>query len=241
MVLDSYGICRIESVALCDVRSVSSFGSFEALWRDATVRMVTSENHWQQVFSTKAADEVSWFQEVPEVSIRLIEKYSTSSSRVIDVGAGESLFVDQLISRGYSELTVVDISASAIEDVKTRLIGCADGVQFEVADVRQWKSSHTFDVWHDRAAFHFMNSDEDVASYVRVLQKSLVSGGFAIIGTFAENGPTHCSGLEVRRYSTDQINAEFSDGFSLVETESEEHLTPWGAVQYFTWAVLRRH
>lgn len=199
-----------------------------------------SQEHWQQVYSSKAADEVSWYQREPEVSIRLIEKYSSPSSRVIDVGAGESLLVDQLMSRGYRELTVMDISSSALEDVKARLGANADVVQFEVADVRHWQPSHTFDVWHDRAVFHFMNSDEDIVSYVQALQASMVSGGIAIIGTFAEDGPTQCSGLDVRRYSAERLAAVFSDDFSLVETEPEEHVTPWGAVQHFAWVVLCR-
>lgn len=199
-----------------------------------------SREHWQQVYFSKAADEVSWYQREPEVSIRLIEKYSSPSSHVIDVGAGESLLVDQLISRRYRELTVMDISSSALEHVKNRLGASADVVQLEIADVRHWQSSHMFDVWHDRAVFHFMNSEDDVASYVQALQASMVSGGIAIIGTFAEDGPTQCSGLDVRRYSAERLAAVFSDDFSLIETESEEHVTPWGAVQHFAWVVLRR-
>jgi len=200
-----------------------------------------SQEHWQQVYSSKAADEVSWYQRDPEVSIRLIEKHSSPSSHVIDVGAGESLLVDQLMSRGYGELTVMDISLSALDHVKIRLGANADVVKFEVADVRHWQSSHTFDVWHDRAVFHFMNSEDDVASYVQALQASMVSGGIAIIGTFAEDGPTQCSGLDVRRYSSDQLATVFSEEFSLIETESEEHVTPWGSIQHFTWVVLRRN
>lgn len=199
-----------------------------------------SQEHWQQIYSSKAADEVSWFQREPEMSLRLIEKYSSPSSHVIDVGAGESLLVDQLMSCGYRELIVMDISSSALLDVKSRLGTNADGVQFEVADVRHWQSSQTFDVWHDRAVFHFMNSDEEVASYAKTLQKSISTGGIAIIGTFAEDGPTQCSGLDVRRYSSDQLEAVFSGEFSLIETDSEEHVTPWGSNQHFTWVVLRR-
>lgn len=199
-----------------------------------------SQKHWEQVYSSKAADEVSWFQRQPEVSLRLIEKYASLSSRVIDVGAGESLLVDQLMSRGYRELTLMDISSSALEDVKTRLGANADVVQFEVADVRHWQPSRTFDVWHDRAVFHFMNAEDDVRAYVQTLSSTVIPGGYAIIGTFAENGPIQCSGLDVRRYSVEQLAAVFSDDLSLIEAESEVHVTPWEAVQNFNWVVLCR-
>lgn len=202
--------------------------------------MPSTAEHWQQVYSSKSADEVSWFQREPEVSLRLIEKFSTPSSNVVDIGAGESLLIDQLISHGYSHLTVMDISSAALEDVKVRLGASSHSVNFEVADIRYWQPSQSFELWHDRAVFHFMNSDEDVGAYVRTAANAVRSNGFVVLGTFAEDGPLQCSGLDVRRYSAERLADVFSENFSLVETESEDHTTPWDATQHFTWVVLQR-
>lgn len=202
--------------------------------------VVSRSEHWEQVYSSKSADEVSWFQREPKVSLRLIEKFSTPSSDVVDIGAGESLLVDQLIGHGYSHLTVMDISAVALEVVRARLGASLDSVNFEVADIRHWQPSQSFDVWHDRAVFHFMNSDEDVDAYVRTAANAVRSNGLIVLGTFAEDGPLQCSGLEVRRYSVERLVEVFSEFFTLVSSESEEHITPWGTTQHFNWVVLRR-
>lgn len=202
--------------------------------------VVSQSEHWEQVYSSKSADEVSWFQREPKVSLRLIEKFSTPSSDVVDIGAGESLLVDQLIGHGYSHLTVMDISAVALEVVRARLGASLDSVNFEVADIRHWQPSQSFDVWHDRAVFHFMNSDEDVDAYVRTAANAVRSNGLIVLGTFAEDGPLQCSGLEVRRYSVERLVEVFSEFFTLVSSESEEHITPWGTTQHFNWVVLRR-
>jgi 2-polyprenyl-3-methyl-5-hydroxy-6-metoxy-1,4-benzoquinol methylase len=198
-----------------------------------------SHDHWQQVYSSKKADEVSWYQRDPEVSRRLIRNHAISTDAVIDVGAGQSLLVDSLLVDGFTDVTVMDISEAAVSEVRKRLEE-QPSVSYVVADVRNWNSTKKFDVWHDRAVFHFMTTDDDNAAYLRVMAQAVRPGCVAIIGTFAEDGPTQCSGLDVNLYSSTQLTNQFEEFFELVETESEEHLTPWGAMQHFTWVSLRR-
>ena len=198
-----------------------------------------SHDHWQQVYSSKKADEVSWYQRNPEVSCRLIKNYASLTDAVIDVGAGQSFLVDSLLADGLTDVTVMDISEAAVSEVRQRLEE-EPSVSYVVADVRNWNSTKKFDVWHDRAVFHFMTTDHEKAAYLRVVAQAVRPGGVAIIGTFAEDGPTQCSGLDVNRYSSTQLTNQFEEFFELVETESEEHLTPWGAMQHFTWVSLRR-
>ena len=198
-----------------------------------------SNEHWEQVYSSKKADEVSWYQRDPEVSRRLIKNHAASTDAVIDVGAGQSLLVDSLLADGFADITVMDISEAALSEVRHRMPNTSS-VSYVVADVRKWKPTKNFDLWHDRAVFHFMKTDDDKAAYLRAIADAVRPGGIAIIGTFAEDGPTQCSGLDVSRYSPSQLASVFSEFFELDASESEEHITPWGAVQHFTWVTLHR-
>ena len=198
-----------------------------------------SDEHWQQVYSSKVADEVSWFQRDPEVSLALIHQFSLTQDAVIDVGAGQSLLVDELLNDGYSDVTVLDISQIAIDAVRVRLGAIGEKISYVVTDVRHWASNKKYSVWHDRAVFHFMTSVDDVDAYVSAVSESVRCGGVAIIGTFAEDGPTQCSGLDVSRYSVPQLAETFSASFELVASESEVHVTPWGSAQHFNWVVLK--
>ncbi|MEY3657203.1 MAG: hypothetical protein RL114_1561 [Actinomycetota bacterium] len=198
-----------------------------------------TNEHWEQVYSSKKADEVSWYQRDPEVSRRLIKNHATSTDAVIDVGAGQSLLVDSLLSDGFADVTVMDISEAAVSEVRHRIPNTSS-VSYVVADVREWKPTKNFGLWHDRAVFHFMTSEADKAAYLGVMAQAVSPDGIAIIGTFAEDGPTQCSGLDVSRYSPSQLAAVFSEFFELETSESEEHITPWGAMQHFTWVTLRR-
>jgi 2-polyprenyl-3-methyl-5-hydroxy-6-metoxy-1,4-benzoquinol methylase len=199
-----------------------------------------SNDHWHQIYLSKKADDVSWFQREPEVSHRLITAHASVTDAVIDIGAGQSLLVDYLVRDGFSDVTVMDISDVAVSAVQERLADAVDRVSFVVADVRTWKPKKMFDVWHDRAVFHFMTSKDDRDAYLAVVSTAVRPGGVAIIGTFSEDGPTQCSGLDVCRYSPSQLANTFSDFFELENSEYEEHLTPSGAVQHFTWVTLRR-
>jgi len=198
-----------------------------------------SDDHWQQVYSSKNAEEVSWYQREPEVSRRLITAHAALENAIIDVGAGQSLLVDSLKQDGCTDVTVMDVSDIAVSEVQRRLTKTSF-VSYVVADVRTWSPTKMFDLWHDRAVFHFMTSATDIDAYLSVISRAVRRGAVAIIGTFAEDGPTQCSGLNVSRYSPQELANIFAEFFELEASESEEHVTPRGAVQHFTWVTLRR-
>jgi SAM-dependent methyltransferase len=158
----------------------------------------------------------------------------------LDIGSGTSTLVDRLLDLGYQDLTVLDIAARALEQVSTRLGDQASRVHFVHHDVLTWEPDRHYDVLHDRAVFHFVTNADERAQYVALAARALRSGGALVIATFANDGPTHCSGLPVSRYSPEDLAGTFSEGFSLVADEREDHITPTGVVQPFTWAVLRR-
>jgi len=196
--------------------------------------------HWQQVYSEKGENRVSWFQERPTISLELIEAVGTPNSAIIDIGGGASRLVDALDGRGYRDLTVLDLSESAVSIAKLRLGQRAAAVKWIVADVTQWQPPTSYDVWHDRAAFHFLTEESDRIAYVERLTKALRSGGHAIIGTFALDGPERCSGLPVVRYDGAQLAARLGPSFALLEMRRHDHQTPWGAIQHFQFSVFER-
>jgi 2-polyprenyl-3-methyl-5-hydroxy-6-metoxy-1,4-benzoquinol methylase len=196
--------------------------------------------HWDDVYSSKRTDEVSWFQSEPEESLRHITSVASPESSVVDVGAGASVLVDRLLDLGFHDLTVVDISSQALDVVRDRLGDKAVDVTFTCSDVLHWLPRRTFGVWHDRAVFHFLTRDEDRDRYVASAASSIEEGGHLVLSTFAPDGPTHCSGLEVARYDVAGLCEVFGPAFTLVSSDREEHRTPWDAVQPFTWVVLRR-
>lgn len=199
------------------------------------------EVHWQNVYTTKAEAGVSWFQENPEPSLQLMaEVGATPASAIIDIGGGASRLVDRLIDRGFEDLTVLDLSGAALEAAKARLGGRAASVQWIVADVTVWEPSKAYDIWHDRAAFHFLSGHDDRVAYVARLTRALKTGGYAIIATFAPDGPEQCSGLPVVRYDADGLAQVLGPAFELVHTRRHAHATPWGSVQSFQFSVFRR-
>ncbi|MBU6456499.1 MAG: methyltransferase domain-containing protein [Bradyrhizobium sp.] len=199
------------------------------------------EVHWQNVYTTKAEAGVSWFQETPEPSLELMaEVEATPASAIIDIGGGASRLVDRLIDRGFEDLTVLDLSGAALEAAKARLGGRAASVQWIVADVTVWEPSKAYDIWHDRAAFHFLSGHDDRVAYVARLTRALKTGGYAIIATFAPDGPEQCSGLPVVRYDADGLAQVLGPAFELVHTRRHAHATPWGSVQSFQFSVFRR-
>lgn len=196
--------------------------------------------HWDDVYASKSSDEVSWFQSQPERSLRYITAVADNERSVVDVGAGASVLVDELVRVGFHDLTVVDISARALAVVRDRLGERADTVTFARSNVLEWQPGRLFDVWHDRAVFHFLTLPQDRASYVALATSAVEPGGHLVLSTFALDGPTHCSGLEVARYDASTLAGEFGPAFSLIASDREEHRTPWDAVQPFTWVTLRR-
>jgi SAM-dependent methyltransferase len=195
-----------------------------------------SDRHWDEVYGRVGAEQVSWFQTDAAVSLSMIAAAGGVRS-VVDVGAGASVLVDGLLEAGIGDVTLVDVSASALQTTRERVGPRAATMRFVVADVRQWRPGRRFDVWHDRAVFHFLTEPADRAAYRRTLRQSLAAGGHVVIGTFAADGPTHCSGLPVARYDPRSLGAQFPD-LRVVGSRRVEHVTPAGVVQPFTWLLL---
>ena len=200
------------------------------------------KNHWEHVYSTKKTESVSWFQEHAEQSMRLIRATGVPySAGIIDVGGGASTLVDDLLSSGYCAVSVLDLAAAALSVAKARLGERASEVQWTEGDITKvLLPVHAFDVWHDRAVFHFLTSKEDREAYVDTVLRSVKPGGHVIVATFAEDGPIQCSGLPVMRYGPSELHAEFGSPFSLVQHEREEHHTPFGTVQKFVYCYCRK-
>lgn len=193
--------------------------------------------HWDEVHATKDAAAVSWFQPTPDTSVRLVSAAAPAGSHVVDVGAGRSTLVDLLVGAGY-RVTVLDVSAEAVAAVRARL-GERTGVDYVVTDLLEWSPSPV-DVWHDRAVFHFLTDPADQRGYVELAASAVTTGGAVVLATFAPDGPEQCSGLPTARHDAGSLATMFAPRFELEHTEREEHVTPWGAVQPFTWVVLRR-
>ena len=199
------------------------------------------QSHWQGVYTTKRAEEVSWFQETPAVSLDLMRAAGvTRDSSIIDVGGGASRLVDTLLDAGYRALSVLDVSAAALATCRARLGVAATTVTWIEADVTTWQPRQTYDLWHDRAAFHFLTAAADRAAYVTCLKAALKPGGHAIMATFAPDGPERCSGLPVVRYDGSSLAAVLGDGFELLQTVRHAHATPMGSVQKFQFSLFRR-
>lgn len=198
------------------------------------------ETHWQRVYTTKRETEVSWFEENPALSLDLIAVIGAGrQSAVIDIGGGASRLVDRLIVRGYEDLTVLDVSPAALAVAKARLGERAGQVHWLVADATTWAPSRVYDVWHDRATFHFLADPADQTAYVARLQSALRPGGHAIIGAFALDGPEKCSGLPVARYDAESLGRALGPGFHLVDTRRHDHLTPRAVTQHFQFNAFR--
>jgi ubiquinone/menaquinone biosynthesis C-methylase UbiE len=202
-----------------------------------------SKTHWEEVYDTKDATKVSWFQENPDLSLQLIENTCVGSlAQVIDVGGGASNLVDNLLDRNYQNVTVLDISASALQVAQERIGSQANVVTWLDADITQIELPYQFyDVWHDRAVFHFLTRASDRQKYVEAVMHSVKAGGHVIVATFDIDGPSRCSGLEVVRYNSDSLHNEFGDKFNLVHSTSESHETPFGTEQKFIYCYCRKN
>ena len=199
------------------------------------------QQHWETVYRTKGDHEVSWFEGLPEVSLRLLDAAGVRpESCVLDVGGGDSRLVDALVDRGFSCLAVLDISTAALEHSQRRLGRAGDHVKWVAVYVAGVWSCDPVDVWHDRAVFHFLVDAADRRRYTDRLLSTVKPGGAAIIATFAADGPERCSGLPVQRYSPEALAAELGEGLALVETIAHQHLTPWGTRQSFQYSRFAR-
>jgi trans-aconitate methyltransferase len=197
--------------------------------------------HWDSVYGRKTASDVSWYQERPQKSLEFIQETGVEpSDALIDAGGGASTLVDYLLAHGYRDLTVLDISANALQQAKNRLASRAAEVDWRVADVTRFDPDCEYRLWHDRAVLHFLVEESDRARYVAVLKKALAPGGYAILATFGPDGPQKCSGLPVRRYDTSKMCELLGPEFELLRSELDLHKTPGGAAQQFLYTVWQR-
>lgn len=198
------------------------------------------DKHWISVYEDKAPDAVSWYQAAPEPSLMALKRLECApSSSIIDVGGGASNLVDALLEQGWNDITVLDIAAPALEAAKHRLGAKAHKVHWQVADITNWHPPRKYNVWHDRAVFHFLTEAEQRDAYRRALHDGLSRSGLVIMATFALDGPEKCSGLPVRRYDADGLARELGPRFRLIESWGEQHVTPWGSGQEFNWCAFR--
>jgi len=202
---------------------------------------VDAKTHWEKVYATKAPEAVSWYRPHLETSLALIERAATGySTSIIDVGGGESTLVDDLLARSYENITVLDVSQTAIDVTKKRLGLAAEQVHWLVADVTDAQLERSaYDVWHDRVVFHFLTAGEHRAAYVRRVAHAVKPGGHVIVSTFGPEGPTKCSGLDVIRYDAESLHDQFGVRFRLVESSKELHRTPFGTSQQFLYCYCK--
>lgn len=195
--------------------------------------------HWQEIYSKRAETDVSWFQENPAISLELIEKFSAGpGTRIVDIGGGASRLVDELLAKGFHSITVLDLSEAALAKARDRLGDKANKVTWVADDATSWEPPTAYDIWHDRATFHFFTEKQDRDAYLQRLERSLNVGGCAVIATFGPDGPERCSGLPIVRYSPETLAETLGDKFELIETRHESHVTPWGATQSFQFSVF---
>lgn len=198
------------------------------------------KEHWETIYKTKQANEVSWTQEVPAVSLGFIHKFNIPrTARIIDIGGGDSKLVDFLLAEGYDNVSVLDISEAAIRRAKERLGKDADKVKWIISDILDFQPVEKYDLWHDRAAFHFQTDPDKIEKYLKIVKNAV--DGMVIIGTFSVDGPKKCSGLEIRQYDEDGMKEKFEKSdFKIVECKREDHITPAGAVQNFIFCSFMK-
>ena len=203
---------------------------------------MTNKEHWDRVFETKSENEVSWFQLYPKTSVAFFESLNLPlDANVIDVGGGDSRLVDVLIDKGYSNIYVLDISMNALLRAKKRLGDKAVRVNWIVSDIVDFKPPVKFDFWHDRAAFHFLTTEERINKYVSIAEGAINEGGYMILGTFSEKGPEKCSGLEIKQYSETSMSKRFEKSFEKIKCITEEHSTPFDTTQDFLFCSFRKN
>lgn len=197
------------------------------------------KNHWETVYTTKQPHEVSWTQECPTTSLDFIHSFNLpKTARIIDVGGGDSKLVDYLLDEGYENVTVLDISEKALERAKARLGDKGHTVKWVTSDITEFKPDNNYDVWHDRATFHFLTTKEQIARYLDIAKGAV--DGYLTIGTFSENGPKKCSGLEIKQYTETELQQQLSIGFQKLRCITEDHVTPFNTTQNFLFCSFKK-
>lgn len=203
--------------------------------------MENQEDHWDKIYESKTPTEVSWYEPLPEQSLSyIIECELQKDASIIDIGGGDSFLAEFLLAQNFKDVTVVDISQKAIDRAKLRLGERAEQVDWIKTNVLDFTPDRQYDVWHDRAAFHFLIEDKQVEKYVNLAYKAVKPGGFVVLGTFSESGPNTCSGLKVRQYSIKEMQQLFLDGFTPLNCKNFDHSTPSGDKQNFTFCSFRK-
>lgn len=203
--------------------------------------MNISENksHWENVYATKNPDQVSWTKKIPKTSLDLIQSPGLQKdAKIIDIGGGDSNLVDHLLQLGYTNITVLDISEKALEKTKNRLGEKADKVKWIVSDITEFKPEETYDIWHDRAVFHFLTTEKQISKYVEIAEKNVRN--FIVLGTFSTDGPLKCSGLEIKQYDELSLTTTFEKGFKKIKCFTEDHVTPFDTVQNFIFCCFEK-
>lgn len=197
--------------------------------------------HWENIYQTKALSEVGWHQPKPEVSLGFISRLNIpKDAAIIDIGGGDSFLIDNLLFKGYTDLTVLDISATAIQRAKQRLGEFADQVNWIESDITEFRPTRQYDLWHDRATFHFLTGAEEVDLYIQALELGSKPSGNLVVGTFSENGPTKCSGIEIKQYSPETLTEQFGNKFSTLECVIHDHITPFETAQNYVFCSFQK-
>ncbi len=200
------------------------------------------KQHWEKVYKTKSDNDVGWFQEIPQTSIRLVETYASGKDLLmIEVGGGNSFLTKRLYDDGFYNLTIIDVSGKALERCRNRFGDVCRDIQWIETDILDFNTDALFQIWHDRAVFHFLIDDDEIRKYAEVAAKSIAAGGYLIIAAFSLTGPKSCSGLPITQYSEEKFCNVFSKYFKLVESFDDLHITPSGNQQNFVWAVFKRN
>lgn len=199
-----------------------------------------SRTHWNKIYGERADEDLSWFQHAPAASMSLIARLDRKPASAVDIGAGQSLLAGELLGRGVERITALDISSAGLDRAAARLGPRAERIDWVAGDVLRLEYPLDVDLWHDRAVFHFLTDEQDRRRYADAARAAVRAGGWMIVATFGPAGPAQCSGLPVQRYSAEELAAQFSPGFTLIDSVEEQHTTPWGKPQQFVYAVLRR-
>lgn len=201
----------------------------------------TEKEHWEAIYASRPEESFSWFQPYPKTSMEFVELFELPlTAHIIDIGGGDSYFADTLLEKGYQNIWVLDISGNAIKRAKKRLGSQANKINWVISNVLDFNPPVLFDLWHDRAAFHFLTSEEKIDQYVSLAEKSINPGGYLVLGTFSEDGPEKCSGVEIKRYSEMSMSARFETRFERIRCIHEEHPTPFNTFQQFVFCSFRR-
>lgn len=199
------------------------------------------KKHWENIYQTKALNEVSWFEPKPETSLEFFKQFKIpTTAKVIDIGGGDSFLIDNLLALGYTDVTVLDISETALARAKKRLGKLAARVKWIVADAATFKPTEKYDFWHDRAAYHFLTEEDEITNYLETVQNNLNTNGILVIGTFSEQGPKKCSGIEIKQYSESSMTDILSQHFEKIKYITIDHKTPFGTVQNFVFCSFRK-